>query len=269
MFGYYMKRMLTSRIFYLCIAVSVGILVMGCYQALIIAQDNVVSWIECIDETLDAFGIYAVIAPVLMSVTFLFFYAEELEKRAVYYQMLRTSRKKYYKGQILSALASACLIVTISLVIFGIICFSCGVGWENVSDFGGYDNSNIGKYFHGNNSWKMTIWFCCLTIMYCLPWPLIGMVVSLLTKNKYILIASPFVIFMAWNYIVQLIYSVCHNILWILPTQPLLGMGLPWEAYWSIELTILYPVVYHVVLIGGLSIAFCFIRKRRFLREGI
>lgn len=273
MYQYYLKRILKSRIFYICILISAIVLIFGAYPVLLIARDTTIHMampmMECIDVTMGAGGIYGVIAPALMSTTFLLMYTEELEKRAVYYQMLRSNRKGYYRGQILSALSVTCLIIVISLIIFCVVCLLNGVAWGDTGVFTKFEGSNIEKYFLGDNAWKMTIWFLVLIVMYCLPWPLVGMVVSLITKNRYIILASPFVIYMAWNYITQLIYSKWHNVLWISPRQPLLRQGLPWESYWSIELTILYPIVYHIIFIGGLSFVYMLVTRRRFYREGI
>lgn len=269
MFGYYMRRILKSRIFYICIAISTAILTLGCYQYLLLAKEMEISLIECIDVTMGSGGIYEVIAPALISVPFLLFYTEELGKKFIYYQMLRSDKKRYYGGQLVSALIITCLIIIISLIIFCVICFAHGIIWENVGWFTKFDPSNIKEYFYGDNTWKMTLWFLALTVMFCLPWPIVGMVVSLFTKNKYIVLAAPFIIYMAWNYLTQLIYPKWNNILWVSPGSPLLRMGLPWESYWTIELTILYPIVYHVIFIGGLSLIYLLITRRRFSREGI
>lgn len=172
--------------------------------------------------------------------------------------------KTYYK-----LLVSVLLMAVISMVVFTIICLAIGVTWENTGWFVIYEETNVAEYFMGNESWKITLWYFVLSILYCLVWPLFGILVSLFTKNRYVILAAPFVIFMAWNYISQLIYGIFHNILWVMPIQPVLLWGLPWEAYWSIELHVIYPIIYHVVLLGGLSLTCLLIIKRRFVKEGI
>lgn len=268
MFIFYMRRIVKSRLFYLCIVISAISLIHGCSKDLPSARDNIISVMYLLRVSEGA-GLIVVTAPVLMSVSFLFFFVEELDTKMVYYQMLRTNRVRYFRGQILSAVVSAGLIALISTVVFGVVCTLAGGSWTEMGDFSWLNAPCLEAIVFSAHLWKISVWYCVLLIMYCLPWALIGMIVSLFTKNRYILIASPFIVFMAWNYLTQLAYPYFYNILFVLPTEPLMGGGLMADERWTLGLTIVYPVIYHAILIGGLSLAYYFVTKRRFCREGI
>lgn len=274
MVSYYIKRIMKSRLYYGCMLISAVILIIGSYNLLISANERVVgeeiSVMECLFSTMDFGGFFAVIAPALMSVVYLVFFTEDLEKKAVYYQLLRTNRRHFYGGQILSALFTTTILIAVPLLVFTLVCLVSGAVWEFDGQwFTFFEETNIEKYCYGANSWKMTLWYMFLTVMYCLPWALVGMVVSLIVKNRYAILASPFVIFMLWNYVSQWVYRVQPKILWFEPMQPLLFWGILFEHEWSLKLQILYPVIYHFILIGGLSLVYLLITKRRYRHEGL
>lgn len=274
MIRYYIQRIMKSRLYYVCMLISTVVLILGCFNHLLVADSYVsgekISLMECLHTTLDFGGFFAVIAPALMSVSYLFFFTEDLEKKAIYYQLLRTNRNRFYGAQIIAALFTTTVLVVVSLIIFVVVCLSCGVVWEfNGQWFSFFDGSHIEQYCYGDNAWKMTIWYMILTVMYCLPWALVGMAVSLVLKNRYAIFVAPFVIFMLWNYVSQWIYQVQPKILWFEPMQPLLIWGILFEHDWSLQLQILYPVMYHVILIGGLSVLYLMVSNRRYRHEGI
>ena len=275
MLSFYLKRILKSKLFYLCLAVTIFVLLFGASQILMRAQERAgyneaISILETLFSALELGGFYSMIAPALMSITFLFFYTEDMEKRTIYYQMLRGSRRKYYSGQITSALMSAGIMIAIALAVLVIVSMIAGVTWEHNGWWTYlFEGTNTEKYYYGDDSWKLTLWHLVLVVFYSLPWPLVGLIVSLFTKNRYVIMASPFVVFLLWNYIAQYIRINYEWFAWFIPTGPMLWIGVPWMPNWSLTLTFLYPICYHVVFIGGLSLIYLLITKRRYVREGL
>lgn len=275
MLRFYLKRIMKSRLFLFCLGITVFVLLFGTMNILLVAREcavhnEAISIMESLHATLDFGGFFCVIAPALMSITPLYFFTEDLEKRAVYYQMIRGNRKSYYLGQIVSAMITTSLMIVIGLIVFVCVCTLNGVSWEH----NGYwiylfEGTNTEAYYYGAESWKITLWHLIVTVFYCLPWSLLGMVVSLITKNRYVVMASPFVIFMLWNYISHWLTQSIPKLVWVQPTKPLMLTGVLWEENWSITLTIVYPVLYHCILIGGLSLVYLLITRRRYLREGL
>lgn len=275
MFRFYLKRMILSKLFVVCLIITIIILLFGASKILMVAGERAgyneaISILETLHATMEFGGFYSVIAPALMSITFLYFYTEDMAKRAIYYQMLRTNRFRYYIGQIVSALVSAGLLIFVGLVVLVIVSMIAGVSWNHEGWWVYlFEGTNTEKYYYGDDSWKLTLWHLVIVIFYSLPWPLLGMVISLFTKNRYVIMASPFVIFMLWNYITQFLWFDNNWIIWVIPTGPMLLIGVPWEPNWSLGLTFIYPIVYHVIFIGGLSLIYLLITRRRYVREGL
>lgn len=268
MFSYNMKRILTGKMFYICIILSAVLLYIGGYVDIEAARDNSIPLLSCLHTT-QFEGVIIVVAPIIMAIPFLVIFVEDNEKKAIYFQLMRTSQRKYYAGQLAAAVCSAGAIALVSIIIFIICCLTSGVVWENEWYYTLLDDTCLRDIIYSSDIWKLTLWYHMCLVFFCMPWAVIGMVVSLFTKNKYIIIASPFVIFMAWNYLCQIIQNIWPPIKWIRPTEPTLFDELVHADFWSLKLTISYPIIYHVLLIGGLSLIYYFTIKRRFRNEGI
>ena len=260
MFGTYLKRVLKSPVFILCVIVTVVVMVMGCYTDLSVSKNNVTPVLYCIIIT-HTFGISHMLIPILTVMPFLFFYVEEIEKKVVYYQLIRSNKKAYYMGQILTALISAGLVACLSMVIFTFVCMIYGAGWQ-------VDNS-IKEYFIGtffekmiNNGNVIAVYLIhCLAILcFSLPWTLVSMVVSLYSKNRFVIISSSFISYMAISYLTQM-----ASLEKLDPGLTLLKGKMKSEPGGGIYHTLLY----HFILISVLSAIYFIVSKRRFTNEGI
>lgn len=275
MLTFYLKRMIKSKLFYICLGATVGILLFGATQIIMRGHERAyynepISILEALHSTMEFGGFYVVVAPALMSVLFLYFYTEDMEKRAIYYQMLRTNRLSYYAGQILSALCSSGLLIVISMLIFCVVCMAAGVVWEHNGHWAEiFMETNIGPYYYGPYSELLTVWQIVCIVFYSLPWPLVGLLVSLVTKNRYVIMASPFVVFLLWNYMAQFLWKYAHWLDWIKPTSCTLILDLPYRDFWTIQLTFLYPILYIIVFVGIVSSIYLGVTKRRYVREGL
>lgn len=90
---YYLKRILKSPVFGMCIILLVSVMLIGCYGDLEAARENHSSVLYLFIVT-NSVGIAHVLVPVITVVPFLFFYVEEMEKKSVYYRIIRMESKK-------------------------------------------------------------------------------------------------------------------------------------------------------------------------------
>ena len=271
MFRYYMKRILKSRIFWICLGISLF--------ALLYPSRS--EWVYCYTDygrtpilyvlsTTGFTGIYTMLIPILTTAPFMLIFTEELKEKVVYYQMIRAGRRHYYRDQILSAIAVGAVIGGITYLIWFILTLAFGAGFDNSYGYYSFlDGTVMEPIVYSDGLVWLTIWYLWLCVFYCLFWSLIGMAVSLVTKNKYVLIAAPFIIYLVWEYVTQLLYSVTKTALFFNPGSPMMNGTLEYLPCWRVEYSVLYPILCYFVLIGGLSALYYFVTKRRFLREGL
>lgn len=271
MFRYYMKRILTSRMFWLCMAISLFTLLYPCrFEWEYCRMDPGTMPVLYLLSALGFEGVYTMIVPILTSAPFMLVFTEELKEKVVYYQMIRAGRRHYYRDQILSAIGVGAIIGGISYFIWFVLCLAFGAVLDN--SHGHYsllDGTVMESIAHSDGIVWLTIWYILLYVFYCLYWSLIGMALSLVTKNKYVLIAAPFIIYLVWEYVTQMLYSVSKVALFFNPGSPMMNGTLEYLPSWKVEYSVLYPILCYVILIGGLGGLYYIVTKRRFLREGL
>lgn len=269
MFRLYVKRVIKSPIFIICTCVAIILWISGCGDYILWAKDEIIDMLYLFVASY-TFGVVAVMAPALMTVPFLFFFAEELQKKLVYYQMIRTSFRHYYRDQIFGALFASFISAAISVLLFSVICLAAGAGFEIGKFNTFFDGTCMENIFYSSRMWLLYVWYCVTFLLYCMPWTLFGLLLSLFTKNRYVLIAAPFVCFWALSYVIEMLYPYCHAACWLWPALTLLhNSGWIYEEFWTMAHTILYPLIYNFGLIAILASVYYFVSVRRFRREGI
>lgn len=259
MFRYYGKRIFTSPVFAVCAVLQAAVMVIGCYVDLLAARHNVVSVLYCFVIT-NAIGISHVLIPVVAAVPFLFFYVEELEKKAVYYQLIRSSRRERLFGQLGAALLSAVAMTAAAVLLFTGVCLLFGAGWEANLSMKMYFENTYFEQMVLKNTVSVYLIHVLALLAYSAPWVLCGMIASLFSKNKYVILATPFIFFMALSYFTELLACFELN-----PGTTLLkGMALSFAGG-----GIYYNLLYHTVLILLLCGAYGIVSGRRFRHEGI
>ena len=264
MFGVRMKRLLGSGVFWGTVFLFAGIMVAGAYGDLQGARVNSHPVLYLYLVTSDA-GMTAVLIPVLTMIPFAFFYVEELEKKAVYYNLIRCSKGAYYGSNIAAAILSSALVSAFALMIFILVCLLYGADFE-----GGFASSQavmsafVGSIYEawlkeGGMIWVLLVKLLAL-VASSMPWGVLCLLVSVYTKNKYVILAAPFLI-------TRLVSAVVPEPLYLLsPSMPTLPTGhvtrLP-------DGGILYMLVYNGVFIAVLSVLYYVMSKRRYHREGI
>ena len=156
MFGFYMRRILRSRFFVICVIINVILFIIGGHQDIFNAAEYNMSVLDLFKDSA-CYGIGHVSAYILYTLPFLYYFSEEINNKMVYYRLIRCSRRSYFASHIFSAVVSVILMCIISVVIL----------------------------------------YCITCVSYILsitPGILFAIVASLFIKNRYIIMAVPFIV---------------------------------------------------------------------------
>lgn len=264
MFRCYIKRIFLSPIFLGCVILLAGMMLFGVHS------DLKLRWSGASDTSLMYFlwlmgySFAMMLIHTLASVPFLFFFVEELESKAIYYQVIRSKRKMrdYYIIQGVSALLSSASVIVIALLLFTVCCWACGAGWKTCDSM---EHLFRGTYFAEQiQKSEAPVYFLHILsiIMYASPWVLFGLLASLISKNRYLIFAAPYLLFMFSIYIMQF-----FNIYQFSPVLTILHENR--ERMSDFGGGIFYNLIYNTLFFSILLIAYCTISERRFRHEGI
>ncbi len=260
MFRVRMKQLLGSGVFWGTVLPFAVIMVAGAYTDLPAARVNSSSvlYLYLVTSTV---GIAHVLVPVVTILPFAFFYVEEMEKKAVYYNLIRSSKRAYYGSNIAAAVLSSMLVSAFGLLIFVLVCLGYGAvfGYSDaVLSF--FEGSIYGDWLtDGRHVWVLLVKLLAFVVLSA-PWGVLCLAVSVFSRNKYVILAAPFLIEWAVSVVLQMLG------LWLLdPGMTLLngpGLRLPFGG-------IPYSLGYNGALVAILSTFYYVMSKRRYRREGI
>ena len=257
--GFYLKRTLKNPVFMICTALLTILMLIGCYEDLGAASANVIPVFYCFQVT-NSIGISHVLLPAVVVIPFFSFFIEEVEKGALYYQLIRGNKKCCYLGQIGAAALSSMMVTLLATVLFSVVCMLFGAGWQiNDTLIQGFSDTYY-KELIQDRSYLVFIIHVLAFVLYSMPWVLIGMVISLFTKNRYLILIGPFIIFMAWSYLTELAGLMILN-----PGYTLLkGTVRIWVGG-----GIFYTIGYYLVVCVTLALWYLIVSYRRFHHEGL
>lgn len=253
MFHYYWKRCVKGAVFWGCVLILTAIMVIGCYPSdLAYAKDNTMPVIYCFIVT-NSIGISHVLLPVLAAVPFLFYYVEECVNGGAFYQMIRGSILTCCVGRLGASVVISMMLTGIATVLFTLICLLFGAG--------GTANSSMISFFQNQyfeSAIKDRIWivygiYCLAFCLYAIPWGLVGMIVSLFTNNKYLIFASPFILFIIISYVTEAMRLFLLN-----PGSTLLKGSV--RGFFGGG--ILHALVYHLITVSVLSVVYLYLFRR-------
>ena len=259
MFSYYMKRIYSSAVFWGCAVLLAIVMIIGCYWDLSFARKSVQPVLYCFLVT-NTVGISHALVPIVAAAPFLYFYVEEIEKKAVYYQMIRSSKKAYFGGQIAAALLSASSVIIVTLVLFTVICLAFGANWGVNPPLASYFRGAFFEDLMNRNGFILYLIYAGAMVLYCLPWTLFGMLTSFFTRNKYMIIAMPYISFMILSYLTELL-----PVMWLNPGMTLLKAQMVRETYGGVP----FALVYNMSLAGVLALIYYIASQRRIRHEGL
>lgn len=263
MFKYYMTRILTRPVFYLCIGCMVAVMLYDVREYLSYASESI----------LNLFYFYkygvadhcVVVMPIITSLPFLICFVEELNRKTKFYQMVRTDYSGYYNGIFGSAMVSAALVAMISVTIYLLICAGAGahlLGGQQVYDGTVYETLENPIQFLGILLLSGFGYVC-----YGLMWPLFALLLSIFTYNRYVLYAAPFVIFYAWNFGTAYISYEIPVVRYLNPTNLLL-YSLIHDTTLTVAKLCIYVMIFTLVLLGVLYVAYYMISMRKMMKNG-
>lgn len=190
MYKVYIKNIFFSKIFWIAISITLLTFFAGSYQSLIV-KDNALACFECAT----VWGPGHIVAMVLSPLPFLVIFSEETQRRAAYYQIVRTSKRKYIFDQIMAVFTSVMGMGFIVLLVFLLICkaydcdFSLAEQAQKLYGLGIFEN--IVK----NNTILFYLLVYISYVLYILPGAFFTMIISCFVKNKYIVFAMPWIVF--------------------------------------------------------------------------
>lgn len=266
MIRYFIMKTIRRPLFFVSVGIMLFLWISGCFEYLVASKDNVIDVVYLIRVSA-AFGVVLYLMPIVTALPFLARFVESVQNKVMYYQMIRSSPKKYFRGQIIGAIASAALVGVISIGILTIIFLVNGAGFEaGIGNF--FEETCMYGWYHSSRLWLLYLWHCVIYVLYGLPWIFFSFILSLVTTNRYILIAAPFVCNFAISYIVEILESRYLGLLWLWPLQTILDGGLVDQEFWTIAHTIAYPLLYHFGIIAILGSIYFVVANRRFVKSG-
>ena len=264
MLGVRMKHLLVSRVFWAAVVLFAGIMIAGVYEDLLAARANAFSVLYLYMVTTSV-GIAHVLTAAVPTIPFAFFYVEELEKKAVYYNLIRCSKRSYYLSNIAAAVLSSVLVTVFALLVFVLVCLAFGAGFENGGSLGGlmsvYGVSVFGEWLEDGRLIHVLLINLLAFVAYSSPWGLLCLVISIFSKNKYVVISFPFIFHIAASYILQSSPLARFDPALTL-LKGLFVLGMPYGG-------IFYALGYHGVFITVFSVCYYVMSRRRYRREGI
>ena len=261
MLGVRMKRLLGSRVFWGAVVLFAAIMVAGAYEDLPHARVNSSS-VLYLYMVSTSIGIAHALVAIVPIIPFAFFYVEELEKKAVYYNLIRCSKRSYYWSNIVAAVLSSVLVTVFALLLFTLVCLAFGAGLETGQSV--MSHYGTSPFFRecledGRLIYVMLINFLAF-VAYSAPWGLLCLLISIFSKNKYVIVAFPFIFKIAVSYLLQGSLDRFDPSLTILKSQFVLSM--PYGG-------IFYALGYHAVFITLFSVCYYVLSRRRYRHGGI
>lgn len=191
---FYLKRTIKGKIFWICTAVMIVLLLAGCWEDMFVERvlQPSVLYMYLISTGI---GTVAVLMPVLVSMPFLFYYTDEIRSGATHFQMIRMKKKsRYLMGQFLAAIGSAVLMAIVAMFVFTGCCVAMGAGWQaNDAMLQGFFQESMYEAYLKQGSTVIPYLIYAFTyILFSMEWGMIGMVVSFFIKNRYVVVAAPF-----------------------------------------------------------------------------
>ena len=262
MLGVRMKRLLSSRVFWGTVVLFAAIMVAGAYEDLphTRASGRSVLYLYMVTTSV---GIAHVLMAIVPIIPFAFFYVEELEKKAVYYNLIRCSKRSYYWSNIAAAVLSSVLVAVFAVLLFALVCVAFGAGLETSDTL--MNAYGISPDFRVWLEEGRLIYVLLINLLafvaYASPWGLLCLLISIFSKNKYVIIAFPFILNIAVSYILQGSPLAQFD-----PGQTLLKTPIILRKPYG---GIFYALGYHAVFITLFSVCYYVMSRRRYRREGI
>ncbi len=179
-----------------------------------------------------------------------------------YFTFIRTSRKNYLLSESIAAALSGFLVVGIACLLFVFILFllgyrGVGIGFTDSSEMGGeyseYATSCLAVYLDESKRFIILILRILIMALYGAVWPMLLLVISRFTVNKYVMLVGPFLINDIWGTLVvplgvQIYLDPAWQMLFYSAELEILTFGrLIYEFAFHIVAVILFFIIYAAI----------------------
>lgn len=263
MFKYYMIRILTRPVFYICIGCLVAIMLFDVRTDFPHASDSILNLMYFY-----LFGVnahYVTVVPIATSIPFLLCFVEELNRKTKLYQMVRIQYRSYFNGIFGSAVVSSALVAGLSVTVYLLICKCAGAGLLTGQQV--YDETIYSGLMELTQIIGILLMSCLGCVCFGMLWPLFGLVLSIFTRNRYVLYAAPFVIFFGWNYMTSYI-SVEIPIIRYWNPMNLLTYILIYDSTMTVLKLLIYILLFTVIVTSVLYVVYYGISMRKMIKNG-
>lgn len=191
MYKVYVKNIFFSKIFWIAIIITLLTFIAGSYQSFIVQDDAMVCY-----KCAAVFGSGHIVAKILSPLPFFVIFSEEMKKRVAYYQIVRTSKRKYIFDQIMAVFTSVMGMALIVLLVFFLICkaYDCDFSF-NDHDAQKLQGLGIFENIVKNNTILCYLLVYISYVLQILPGTFFTMVIACFVKNKYIVFAMPWIVY--------------------------------------------------------------------------
>lgn len=194
MLKYYLKTIMISWRFLVCVALMTGILLMGGYSdfAMAMRGSEIPGSLLVALITSTNINTGTSIGYVVAALPFLFVYCEAKDSRMNYYFLIRSRKGSYYINQALAAILSVIALCVLSLAVFTVIGLLCGLGLESTIEVEDFFHLSLLKGLLRHGALPLYLLQLFQYTMNMLPGMFFALLMSLFLKNKYIIMAVPY-----------------------------------------------------------------------------
>ncbi len=249
----YLKKILTSRIFWLVIVINIITLIIGGWYDIVQGVEESALHLFRYSSN---FGIGIIVSLILYAFPFLYIFCGEISGNVTKYQLIRYGNKGYFIIQSLAAVISVILLSIVTLTLFSMAAATC---FQKTIEITSSEMESYSQNWYWNHGVDTTLRLYILSgvsyVLLLMPCVMFAIVSSLYIKNKYLIYAMPYVFFR----LTQIISGLTGN-LDIDLSNTYIG-----AIYVKSGYHMLYCILYPVVLTVVFAVYYIFIRKRRLL----
>ena len=252
----YLKRILSSSIFWFIMAINIVTLIIGGWYDIVQGVEESALHLFRYSSN---FGIGIIISLILYAFPFLFIFCGDISGNLTKYQLIRYGNKRYFVIQSLAAVLSVMILSFVTLVCFSVVAITCcGKTFAITPSEIEFYNQNW-YWNHGvNTTWRIYILSVVSYFLLLMPSVMFAIVSSLYIKNRYLIYAMPYVFFR----ITQIISGLTGN-LDIDLSNTYIG-----AIYVNSGYHMLYCIIYPLALTMIFAVYYILVRSRR-LHNGI
>jgi len=189
----YLKRLLSSGIFWIIVVINIVILIVGGWQDIVFGGEQSALRLFIYSSN---FGIGIIISLIVYAFPFLYMFCGEISGNVTKYQLIRYGNKRYFILQSLAAVLSVVILSFVTLVCFMVVAIICCGKTFSVMPYEMESFAQNWYWSHGiDTTWELYILAGVSYSLLLMPSVMFAVVSSLYIRNKYLIYAMPYVFF--------------------------------------------------------------------------